>query len=436
MALNKQTLEFYQKIASITSTKEKLEFTKKCLNGNAELSMLLQYHLSPYINFGFTKIDSTIRLDQPVLSRYHLYNGNTADIRTLSEALASRSFTGHTAMAAVNEFLDEVKSPEEIEVYTSVLLKRPIGIGPETVNKAVGRTTIHTFACILADNEEIDRDKIDYGKCIFSEKLDGVRCLIIRGQVHSRTGQVFPNLKIGEHLGVTNNGYRNSVGVLDGELWSPNMKLQEIAGLLNKIDAPIPEHLKFYAFDRVEYAHWLTKKNDNTYSKRLEAMATDILRLGTGNTNSAKNILSVPTYYFSGRETMETALQGIIARGGEGLMGRRIDSPYIWKRSRNSTQTLFKIKPFKTIDLPIVDFYPGEGKYEGMMGGVVVSYKGNTVRVGSGWNDEQRKQMWKNKKKYLGKYVEVKYLHESQNKDGEKSLNLPTVVRLRPDKDK
>ena len=430
MPLNKKTLEFYQKIASISSTKEKLEFTKKCLDGNPELNMLLQYHLSPYINFGFTKLNDEIRLE--VLDKYYL--GHSV-FPGLCDSLNTRALTGHIAMSAVNEFLDD-KEPEEVSIYTSILLKRPIGITAETVNKATGHTAIPTFACILADNEEINRDKIDYPNCIFSEKLDGVRCIIIMGQVYSRTGQVFPNEKIGEHLGLTPNAWGGQVGVLDGELWSPNIKLHQIAGLLNRSDAPIPEHLKFYTFDRVGFSAWQRKKTERNYSQRIQDMSIDIERLCAGNTRVRTNIDTIPTYTFSDRQAMEKKLESIVAKGGEGLMGRRTDSPYIWKRSRNSTQYLFKIKPFKTIDLQIVDFYPGEGKYEGMMGGVIVSYKGNTVRVGSGWNDAQRKQMWKNKKKYIGKYVEVKYLHESENKDGDKSLNLPTVIRLRPDKDK
>jgi hypothetical protein len=53
--------------------------------------------------------------------------------------------------------------------------------------------------------------------------------------------------------------------------------------------------------------------------------------------------------------------------------------------------------------------------------------------VGSGFNDAQRKQYWK--ENLVDKIVAVKYNSRIKNKAGEESLFLPVFIELRDDKD-
>jgi hypothetical protein len=55
------------------------------------------------------------------------------------------------------------------------------------------------------------------------------------------------------------------------------------------------------------------------------------------------------------------------------------------------------------------------------------------VNVGSGFNDAQRKQYWK--ENLVDKIVAVKYNARIKNKQGEESLFLPVFVEIRDDKD-
>jgi len=68
-------------------------------------------------------------------------------------------------------------------------------------------------------------------------------------------------------------------------------------------------------------------------------------------------------------------------RGGEGIMLNTMEGHYEIKRSNS----LLKVKYVESMDLKVVDIQEGTGKYEGMMGALVVDYKGYRVGVGSGF---------------------------------------------------
>ena len=69
------------------------------------------------------------------------------------------------------------------------------------------------------------------------------------------------------------------------------------------------------------------------------------------------------------------------------------------------------------------------------MGALVVDYKGNELRIGSGFDDATRTAAWANPDNYIGKIVEVKFKEKScDKKTGLESLQFPTFVRFRDDK--
>ena len=116
--------------------------------------------------------------------------------------------------------------------------------------------------------------------------------------------------------------------------------------------------------------------------------------------------------------------------GAEGLMCN-LNKPYEFKRSK----TLLKLKVMSTIDLRVIGFEEGTNKNKGKLGAVLVKYKENIVKVGSGWSDEDRIEVWNNQDKYSGKILEISYFEETQNKDGSYSLRFPIAKRWRLQKD-
>jgi DNA ligase-1 len=141
-----------------------------------------------------------------------------------------------------------------------------------------------------------------------------------------------------------------------------------------------------------------------------------------------KNIEVAPTYYTGTDHSMiEPLLNKVDSEGYEGLMCLR-NMPYKCKRNNG----ILKCKVFKTADLKIIGFEEGDGRLLGTLGAIIVSYKGNEVNVGSGYKDEEREYIWKNRDNLLGRIAEVKYKEESKDKTtGLVSLQFPTFVCIR-----
>jgi DNA ligase-1 len=83
------------------------------------------------------------------------------------------------------------------------------------------------------------------------------------------------------------------------------------------------------------------------------------------------------------------------------------------------------------VDLAITGFEEGSGRLKGTLGRINVEYKGNTLGVGAGFSDEQRKWFWENKDNLIGRVISVQYFEETQNANGVPSLRFPVFKELR-----
>ena len=107
------------------------------------------------------------------------------------------------------------------------------------------------------------------------------------------------------------------------------------------------------------------------------------------------------------------------------------DVPYYRTRHRG----ILKVKQFYTMDLPVIGAEEGSGRLSSTLGALILDYKGNEVRVGSGFSDEQRRAYWQNRENLPMYMCEVKYKEISCDKNtGLESLQFPVFVRLREDK--
>ena len=81
-------------------------------------------------------------------------------------------------------------------------------------------------------------------------------------------------------------------------------------------------------------------------------------------------------------------LDSVTHAGGEGVMLRRIESFY----QPGRTDDLVKVKRHKDAEARVIGYKSGTGKYEGLMGSVLVQAEnGRTFYIGSGFTDDQRK---------------------------------------------
>lgn len=119
------------------------------------------------------------------------------------------------------------------------------------------------------------------------------------------------------------------------------------------------------------------------------------------------------TYTNPTAEVIRNHLSDATARGYEGLVLRSL-----------GIEVQYKVKPYETYDVEVLDTIEGTGKYKGMLGAVVTPM-GN---VGTGFTDKERDLMW-NYIHYWNK-IEVKCM--SLTKDGK--FRHPRYIRERWDK--
>jgi DNA ligase-1 len=125
-------------------------------------------------------------------------------------------------------------------------------------------------------------------------------------------------------------------------------------------------------------------------------------------------------------------LEKVLSEDYEGLMLNTFNGLY--KFGKRSSDVL-KVKGSYTCDLKCIAIEEGDGKYKGTLGKLVVDYKGFEVRVGSGLTDEERDNIWNNPESAIGHLIEVKYMQESKDENGDLSLRHPVFIRIRDDKD-
>lgn len=122
-------------------------------------------------------------------------------------------------------------------------------------------------------------------------------------------------------------------------------------------------------------------------------------------------------------------------RGLEGTVWK--DPNGIWKDTSSGTKYAVKNKVVFEAEYEIVDYYEGEGKDAGKLGGITVKTKcGKLVNnCGSGFSSKQREEFWLTREELIGKIVtlEANDITTARNKDTV-ALSLPIFIEIRTDK--
>ena len=402
--------------------------------GENPLFFFLDFILDPQITTGISKAKInrkvTIRDDMPHTFQdicLYLSEHNTGTDEDISMAVSYIYWN-----ASHKDFL--------IRVFTKNL---PLSVEAATVNKIFGKTVIPVWE--VQQGYPIDKVKLKSDIWFsLSRKMNGNRGTFYRGKFISRQGQEFTGLDhikndIIQELGDKSlinkfvyDGelvYRNDEGLSDGEAFRIG------TGILNSDTNK--SKIKFVIFDIIPTDEFENGKSDvpdeygyyaTPYVIRrgwLEELAEII------EEDELKNIEAVPLVYEGNDQSVIPRwLDYAVEHGWEGLV-LNTDVPY--KRSRHTG--CLKIKRFYTVDLRITAVEEGQNRLAGTMGALVVDYKGNELRVGSGFDDAIRAAVWANPDDYIGRIIEVKYKETTTDKKtGIESLQFPVFVRFRDDK--
>lgn len=351
--------------------------------------------------------------------------GSHGDLFSLLDDLRTRTITGHEAVGAVNAFVSRNEEYADI-IYSIIDKDLKTRTAEKVINKAVPGL-IPEFEVALS--EKFDEKIVDFSGSTWyaSRKLDGVRCLVVaddKGKVtcFSRQGKIFETLgrveESVEKLGLKGMVIDCEVCLLDGDADD----FQGIMKLIRKKDFTIPNPV-CKVFDLLTLEEFSSRKSVRTLSERLAEMPKFIPA-------EHEVLQTLPQTIVRSREQYLSLMEEAAENGWEGLILRK-DAPYKGKRSKD----LLKCKNFHDAEYVVKDVEMGPFRYvhkgqereEEMLSCVTIEHKGHEVRVGSGWNIEQRKAFYKNPAEILGKTILVQYFEETRNQEGGISLRFPTV---------
>ncbi len=234
-----------------------------------------------------------------------------------------------------------------------------------------------------------------------SEKLDGVRAWWNGRELLSRGGHRFsvPDWFVA--------GFPDTP--LDGELWLGRGRFEELSAAVRRYRPDEAEWrlLRFMVFD--------LPASDLPFEARLRALERLFSHLDT------PYLELIEQRRLPDNTALAAYLSEVEDLGGEGLMLRHRDSRYLPTRN----QDLLKLKRFQDAEATVLAHLPGQGKYAGMLGALLVETEdGRRFRLGTGFSDGQRQQP-----PPVGSMVTYRYRGET----GQRLPRFASFVRVRND---
>ena len=419
--------EFVNEIRLSASRKHKQEVLQKYKDDEV-IKKYLKIAFDPYTVYGISskKLNKQVScVAYPADSIFDLFywlekhnTGTDAAIKMCQETLS-----------AVNE-----ESPVAAAILEELICKDlSIGADAKSIN-AVMPGLIPTFSVQLAQKYFEKPGKVEGKTFALTTKIDGGRIIAIREKdqvsFFTRAGQRYEGLVDLERemLEAFPDGT-----VLDGEITIlddagiPSKEAYKRAMKITRSDGE-KHGLKMKVFDAMYIDEWKNQECTHTWEQRRELLEGLFFYAAKAPTHFEL----LPVLYM-GTDTSKILefLDEAIANQEEGVMINICDAVYEFGR----TWSLMKVKKMNTLDLEVVDYEEGSGRLSGTLGAIHVRYKnGNIVKVGSGFSDELRKQIWTHEVMIVGKIVEIQYFEETTNADGGISLRFPVFKDFRPDK--
>jgi DNA ligase-1 len=258
---------------------------------------------------------------------------------------------------------------------------------------------------------EFKKEKAIY-PYLATPKIDGIRCLIRDGQAVSRSLKPIRNSYISKCLSSLPDG-------LDGELTSGDTFQTSTSSIMSADGNP---NFIYWVFDYVDDPAVPYKDRVNKLIKYSEStILPSFVRILT------------PMLVLS-ESDLENYMTLAVEQGHEGVILRSLESPYKFGRSTNKENYLLKVKTFCDSEAVVTGFqeklsnnnpqevnalgYSERSSHKenlvqtGTLGALLVKDKvsGVTFKIGTGFNDELRQQIWNNQSQYMNTLVKYKYM--------------------------
>lgn len=264
------------------------------------------------------------------------------------------------------------------------------------------------FRPMLACDADLEKLKFPL---LASAKLDGVRAVVRGGVVYSRSNKPIPN----KHVQTLFKPYEHYDGeLIVGESFTDDVYRKTVSGVMSEDGEP---DVRFHVFDHVQH---VTKP----YEERRN-------HINTAGKGKPTHVLEHVQYPILSLEELLGLEEDVLELGYEGLILRDPNAPYKMGRSTVREGYLLKLKRFKDDEAKVVGFEERQhngnaattnelgrtkrsahkaGKSgRGDLGALVVEFNGVQFNIGTGFTDEERREVWDNRSDYLGQLAKFKY---------------------------
>jgi len=430
----------------VSGTNDKMRVLKSCEQVDG-LKEILQFIYNPYMKTGISdaKLNKAIstyggrQVEKPVYFRdimEYLRGHNTGSD---FDASVCAAFIKTTAAIYPDE-------PFTVELARAIVTQNlQIGVATTALNKVYGADFIPKTGCMLGTlYGNIPSHKLAW-PYIVTEKLDGIRRIIIKEngicRAYSRSGHEDTGL---DEIMLEMKFMPDNM-VYDGELIAIGLFRDSIAKRQATMSIAQSKGIKrgliFNVFDMIpldEFRAGTSKDGALARKIRLGATLMDdsIQHLDKDWYNRIQAfgihrpmsfVQHVPILGLARSiDDVAPIVETIWQRRDEGVMLNSVNGLYEIKRSKH----LLKMKHTEEFVLEVVDIEEGSNKYENTMGALVVLYKGNRVGVGTGFSDSLRDTIWKSPANVIGRFIEIESFGESTNAAGQVSLNCPVFQRF------
>lgn len=242
-------------------------------------------------------------------------------------------------------------------------------------------------------------------------KMDGVRAVSVDGRLLSRHLKPLSNVDgIGKLL--------PKQWVFDGELiasgagmeaWGHTVSVVHTSAY--KLDA---SRLVYRVFDAMPLAEWKARHCKQPQAARSYKLKEMVDAIGD------ERVQLVKMWVVHTPGELQKVYKQVLKAGGEGLVVKNPHGLYQFKRSTN----WLKMKPVQTCELRCTGVEEGTGRCKGTLGALLLE---GGLRVGTGFNDQERDRFWKNPP--VGLMVEITF----QERTVKGHLRFPSFQRVRID---
>ena len=436
----KKELEIFMQIEGLSGNgSQKIKQNLIADNLSPEMEYLLDVCFNPFITTKLHKINMSMYT--PGRKYFLDPSGFWNTFKTLVEELKVAPAANDSLRSRAEDLLNYTFTPEDKDVEIRKMLMKVltksmnIGLGAKLINKAVGRELIPDPSLMLATDKQGEIEKWDQIYC--EEKYDGVRVIATMNPDRSFSfyTRAFNELdssklsKISTELTMISDKAALTSVFFDGELTDLNRK--SVSGKVTQIlrgTAPdnIDDHFLFNVFDLEDNSTIKSGRGSVMYTERREMLQEAISFTDESSCIKLGNMWEV--------DSMEETLviyKKIVDLGGEGVICKN-DHLYECKRSKS----WIKLKEVNDCDLEVVGWYPGEGKREGLIGGLICTDLSKTlhVKIGAGFTDLDLKTLSVNPDELRGKIIAAQYNVTITDKHENRSLFLPRFIEVRFDK--